>query len=101
VYCHYQVTGDANTNVEVQLKQAPRSEAETLAAAMGAATTVPGLGELAFRRDSSSLGGAGATLVAWSNGVLLTVLLNREGADQAVMNTAVEAIARAVLAASS
>lgn len=101
VYCHYQLTGDANTNVEVQLKETPRSEAEALAATMGADIAVPGLGELAFRRDSSSFGGGGATLLAWANGVGVTILLNREGAEQAVMNTAVEAIARAVLAASS
>ena len=55
VYCHYKLTGDANTNVEVQLKQTPRSEAEALAATMGTDIAVPGLGELAFRRDTCKL----------------------------------------------
>jgi hypothetical protein len=101
VYCRYSLTGNANTNVEVQVKGAPRSEAEALAATMGTDIRVANLGELAFRRDTSSLGGGGATLVAWSHDVLVTVVVNREGADQAIMNAAVESIARAVLLAAS
>jgi hypothetical protein len=66
---------------------------------MGAATPVVNLGEVAFRRDSSSLGGGGVTLVAWSSGIGLTVVVNREDADQALMNAAAEGIARAILAA--
>jgi hypothetical protein len=101
VYCHYKLTGNANTNLEVQLKQMPRSAAESLAATLGATTPVAEVGELAFRRDSSSLGGGGVTVVAWSNDIGVTVLVNREGADQALMNGAAEAIARAVLLAAS
>lgn len=100
IYCYYRLTGNANTNVDVQLKQMPRSEAESLAQTMSATTPVAGLGELAFRRDSSSLGGGGAALMAWANNVGVTVVVNREGGDQALMNGAVEAIARAVLLAS-
>jgi hypothetical protein len=99
IYCHYKLTGNANTNVEVQLKEMPRSEAESLAETLGAIVPVPGVGEVALRRDTSSLGGAGSTLVAWSNGFGITVILNREGADQAVLNAAVEGIAGLVLAA--
>ena len=40
-------------------------------------------------------------LVAWANGFGVTVVVNREGADQAAINGAVEAIARAVLLAAS
>ena len=97
VYCRYQLTGNANTNVEVQLRQMALSEAQSLAQTLGAETAVAGLGDLAFLRESSSLGGAGATLVAWSHDVGLTVSLNREGAEQAVLSSAVEAIARVVL----
>lgn len=100
IYCHYKLTGNANTNVEVQLKEMARSAAESLADTMSADTAVPGLGDVAFRRDSSSLGGGGASLLAWRDPVGLTVVLNREGAEQAVMNAAVEAIARVVLVAS-
>jgi hypothetical protein len=101
VYCRYKLTGNANTNVEVQLKEMPRSEAESLAETIGADIPVAGLGELALRRDSSSLGSGGATLVAWASGFGVTVVVNREDADQALMNGAVEAIARAVLLAVS
>lgn len=100
VYCHYSLTGNANTNVDVQVKESSRADAESLANTMGA-TPVANLGEVAFRRDSSSLGGGGVTLVAWSSGIRVTVLVNREGADQALMNAAAEGIARAVLAAGS
>jgi hypothetical protein len=99
IYCHYQLTGNANTNVEVQLKQMPRSEAESLADTIGVDIPVAGLGEFAFRRDTAITGGAGVTLLAWSHDVGLTVVVNREGADQALMNLAAEGIARAVLAA--
>ena len=99
VYCRYSLTGNANTNVEVQVKESSRADAEALAATMGAATPVANLGEVAFRRDSSSLGGGGVTLVAWSSGIGLTVVVNREDADQALMNAAAEGIARAILAA--
>lgn len=101
IYCRYKLAGDANTNVEVQLKQMPRSEAESLAETIGADIPVAGLGEFALRRDSSSLGGGGVTLVAWASDFGVTVVVNREGADQAAVNAAVEAIARAVLLASS
>lgn len=99
IYCHYKLTGNANTNVEVQLKEMPRSEAESLGERIGTDIPVAGIGDLALRRDSSIMGGGGATLLAWANGFGVTVTVNREGADQAVMNAAVEAIAAAVLAA--
>lgn len=99
VYCRYSLTGNANTNVEVQVKEQPQSEAESLADTLGADIPVAGVGDLAFRRDSSSLGGGGVTIVAWSNNVGVTVIVNREGADQALMNAAAEGIAQAVLAA--
>jgi len=98
VYCHYKLTGNANTNVEVQLKQMSRSEAESLADTISTDIPVAGLGELAFRRDTAIMGGSGVTLLAWSHDVGVTVIVNREGADQALMNLAAEGIARAVLA---
>ena len=79
----------------------PRTEAESLAGTIGAEIPVAGLGELALRRDSSSMGGGGVTLLAWASDFGVTVVVNREGADQALMNSAVEAIARAVLLAAS
>ena len=99
VYCHFVLSGDASTNVEAQLKDATRAEFESLADTMGADIPLTGLGEAAFRRDSSSFGGGGVTVVAFGDGKLATVILNREGTEQALMNTAVEAIAQAVLAA--
>jgi hypothetical protein len=101
VYCRYSLTGNANTNIEVQVKQMSRQDAESLANTLGTTTPIANLGELAFRRDSSSLGGGGVTLVAWSNGIGATVVVNREGADQALMNAAAEGVARAVLLAGS
>jgi hypothetical protein len=98
VYCHYAATGDANTNVEAQLRNGTRDEFESLAETLGATTAVTGVGETAFGRDGSSMGGEGATIVAWSNGRGVSVILNREG-DQAAMTAAVKAIAAAALAA--
>lgn len=100
VYCRWSVVADANTNVEAQLKDATQAEFDALATTMGADIPLAGVGEAAFRRDSSSFGGGGATVVASGDGKLATVILNRDGADQALMNIAVEAIANAVLAAS-
>jgi hypothetical protein len=99
VYCHYSLMGNANTNVEVQVKEQTQGDAESLAETLGADIPVAGVGDLAFRRDSSSLGGGGVTIVAWSNNVGVTVIVNREGADQALINAAAEGIAQAVLAA--
>jgi hypothetical protein len=102
IYCHYVLTGtpNTNTNVEAQLKEAPRTEFEALAETMGAEIPLTGVGEAAFRRDTSSFGGGGATIVAWGDGKLATVIINREGGDQATLNAAAEAIAKAVLLAS-
>jgi hypothetical protein len=100
IYCHYDLTGDANTNVEAQLKEMTRDEFEALAETMDATIPVTGVGEAAFRRDSSSLGGGGSTVVAWSGGQGVTVVVNLEGGDQAVVNQATEAIAQAILSAS-
>jgi hypothetical protein len=98
VYCHFRVTGDANTNVEAQLKDMTRDEFESLAETLGATTELSGVGEAAFGRDGSSMGGEGATIVAWSKGQGVSVLLNSEG-DQAEMTEAAKAIAAAILAA--
>jgi hypothetical protein len=99
VYCHYSAVGDANTNVEAQLKTATRAEFEALADTMGAEIPLAGVGEAAFRRDTSSFGGAGAAVVAFANGKLATVTVNRTGADQPLLNAATEAVATAVLLA--
>ena len=98
VYCHYAASGDANTNVEAQLKLMPRDEFESLAETLGATTTLPGVGEAAFSRDTSSLGGGGATIVAWDNGRGVTVILNREDGAAAENVAAAAAIAAAALA---
>lgn len=99
VYCHYNLAGNANTNVNAQLREMSRDEFESLAELMSADTPVAGVGEAAFRRESSSLGGGGSSLVAWSGGHGVTVVINREGGDQALMNAAAEAIASAALTA--
>jgi len=98
VYCHYSATGDTGTNVEAQLKAMSRDEFESLADTLGATNEVSGVGQGALGRDESSMGGEGATIVAWDNGRGVTVLLNREGGEQAAMNAAVKAIAIAALA---
>jgi len=98
VYCHYTATGDANTNVEAQLKAMSRDEFESLADPLTATNEISGVGEAALGRDGSSMGGEGATIVAWGNGRGVTVVLNREGGDQTAINAAVKAIAIAALA---
>jgi hypothetical protein len=98
VYCHYSASGDAGTNVEAQVKAMSRDEFESLAETLGATKVISGVGEAAFGSDQSSMGGGGATIVAWDNGRGVTVVLNREGGDQATMNVGVKAIAIAALA---
>ncbi len=98
VYCHYSATGDAATNVEAQVKAMSRDEFETLADTLGATKEISGVGQGALGRDESSMGGGGATIVAWDNGRGVTVVLNREGGDQSTKNVAVKAIATAALA---
>ena len=66
VYCHYSASGDAETNVEAQLKTMSRDEFEALADTLGATKEISGVGEAAFGRDESSMGGGGATIVAWT-----------------------------------
>jgi hypothetical protein len=83
--------------VEAQLKAMSRDEYESLAETLGATNEISGVGEGAMGRDGSSMGGDGATIVAWANGRGVSVLLNREGGDQAAMNAAVKAIAIAAL----
>ena len=98
VYCHYSASGNPATNVEAQLKTMSRDEFEALADTLGATKEISGVGAGALGRDESSMGGGGATIVAWDNGRGVTVVLNREGGDQATKNVAVKAIAIAALA---
>ncbi len=100
IYCRYSATGDPNTNVEAQLRDMTRAELEALAHDMGATTPVPGVGEVAFARSSSTLGISGAAVAAWSGGRGVTVNINHDG-NQAQMQAAAQAIAAAVLLAAS
>ena len=100
IYCHYKAAADGNTNVEAQLKDMTQAEFETLADTLGATTPIQGVGSVAFGRSTSIMGIPGAAVAAWSNGRGVTVSINREGADQAVMDAAAQAIAAAVLLAS-
>ena len=99
VYCHYKLTGDANTNAEAQLKEMTREELEALADTIGATTPLPGVGDVAFSRATSIMGVPGAAVAAWSDGRGVTVSINREG-DQLAMLATATAIAAAVLASS-
>jgi hypothetical protein len=98
IYCHYILTGNANTNAEAQLKEMTREELEALADNVGATTPLPGVGEVAFSRASAILGVPGAAVAAWSDGRGVTVSINRDG-DQAAMLAAATAIASAALLA--
>jgi hypothetical protein len=98
VYCNYAATDDPNTNVEAQLKLMSRDQFEALAETIGAETALPGVGEAAFSRDTSSMGGGGATVVAWDNGRGVTVILNRADGTATEKLAATAAIAAAALA---
>lgn len=98
IYCHYAAADDANTNVEAQLKDMTRTEFETLAENLDTTTPLPGVGEVAFSRSSSNLGIPGAAVAAWSGGRGVTVSINSEG-NQSAMLAAAQAIATAVLLA--
>jgi hypothetical protein len=99
IYCHYAAAGNANVNVEAQLKDMTREQFEALATTLGATTPLPGVGEVAFARpDSSIMGGSGSAVAAWSGGRGVTVSINRAG-EETVMLAAAQAIAAAVLQA--
>ena len=97
IYCHYTATADANHNVEAQLKDMTRAEFDALAERLKMEEELPNLGEAAYKLDRSMMGGPGAVVLAFAGSRGVTVVINAER-DQAAMLTAAADIAQAVLA---
>lgn len=97
IYCHYAAADDGNLNVDAQLKDMARAEFDASVLFFGMTEQVDGVGEVAYQLERSTLGGAGAFVLAWANGRRVTVHINNDG-DQAAMNAAAQAIAVKVLA---
>jgi len=97
VYCYYTVAGDADVNVEAQVELLTQDEFNSLAETIGADTPLPGVGSSAFIREGSVEGGPGTTLLAWDDGVSVTIDLARDG-DQTEMDAAATALAVNLLA---
>jgi hypothetical protein len=97
IYCHYAAAANANVNVEAQLRDMDRAEFEALAETLQMSEPLEGVGEVAFSRDSSIMGGPGVALAAWANGRVVTVSINNPGDRQQMLAAAI-AIAAATLA---
>lgn len=97
VYCHYRLAGDANTTAEAQFDDMTMAEYEQKAQALNMATPLAGVGEAAYQLDRSTMGGPGASVLAWAGGRGISVLINRTGADQAALLSAAKAIATKIL----
>ena len=95
IYCHYALADDANVNVEAQLKEMQRPEFDALAETLGLSEPLSGVGEAAFQRDSSIMGGPGVTLLAWNGTSGVTVTINRDG-DASEMTSASAIATRAL-----
>jgi hypothetical protein len=97
VYCHYRLAGNANTNVEAQFDDMTMAEFEQKAQVLSMTTPLTGIGEKAYQLDRSTMGVAGASVLAWADGRGVSVLLNRTGGDQAALLAAAKAIAAKIL----
>lgn len=97
IYCHYALAGNANFNVDAQLKDMTRAEFDQSAQSFGVTEPLAGVGDVAYQLDHSTMGGPGAFVMAWENNRRVTVLINSDG-EQAQMIAAAGAIATKVLA---
>jgi hypothetical protein len=97
IYCHYAAADDPNSNVEAQLKDMTKAEFEQEAQRLSVTEPLAGVGEAAYQLNRSTMGGPGASLIAWANGRRVTVLINNDG-DQAALSAAAQAIAVKVIA---
>jgi len=97
VYCYFTVAGDADTNVEAQVESMDQERFNSLAQIIGATTPLAGVGRSAFIRENSVEGVPGSTVLAWDEGLAVTIDLARDG-DQAEMDAAAKALAIKLLA---
>jgi len=97
IYCHYAAADGGNSNADAQLKDMTRAEFDESVEFFGVTEEVDGVGEVAYLLERSTMGVAGAFVLAWANGRRVTVLINNDG-DQGAMNAAASAIASKVLA---
>lgn len=96
IYCNYKAA-DNSANVEAQLKDMTEIEFDELAETIETTDAVTGVGEKAFKRDTSITGGVGVTIAAWSIGRGVTVTIYNPSGEQAQMLEAAKQIASAVL----
>jgi hypothetical protein len=97
IYCHY-AAAQGSANAEAQLKEVTDAEFGELAETLGTTDAVTGVGETAFKRDTSITGDVGVTLAAWSTGRGVTVTIYNPTGEAGQMLDAAKAIAQAVLA---
>ena len=97
IYCHY-AAADNSANTEAQLKDMTQDEFVALAENIETSDPVSGVGEMAFKRDTSIMGDVGVTLAAWAADRGVTVSIFNRNGQQAPMLEAAKAIAQAVLA---
>jgi hypothetical protein len=98
VYCYFPAAGAAETNVEAQVDLWTQDEFEAQAELLGVTEPLTGVGQLAYSLDSAYTGLPGASVMAWDDGVSVTVNIERDGADAAEVIEAAKQIAASVLA---
>lgn len=97
IYCHY-AAADNSANANAQLKDMTQDEFAALVEDIETSDPVSGVGEMAFKRDTSITGDVGVTLAAWAAGRGVSVSIFNRSGQQGPMLDAAKAIAQAVLA---
>ena len=96
VYCHYALASDDNVNVEAQLSDMTREEADAMAVTLLMDQPLAGVGEAAFQRATGIVGLPGTSILVFGGGRGVTVAITAEG-DAAAQLAAAIVIAEAAL----
>lgn len=96
IYCHYAAADDDNATVEAQLKDMTRAEFDQSVEFFSLTESLDGVGDVAYKLGRSTMGVPGAFVMAWANGRRVTVLINSDG-EQAALLAAASAIATKAL----
>ena len=96
IYCHYALAGDANVNVEAQLKEMTRAEFEASATTLLMDQALEDVGEAGFQRATGIVGLPGRSILVFGGGRGVTVTITAEGDAAAQIAAAID-IAEAAL----
>ena len=97
IYCHYAAADDSNNNVDAQLKDMTRAEFDEAVEFFNLTEPLPGVGEVAYKLGRSTMGVPGEFVMAWANGRRVTVLINSDGQQAALLAAATAIATKALL----